>query len=148
MGDYEHANDMMTAAEEGAGLLATLPPPDGDARLLSVFSRSSVRIERVRLAVQHARPDEALAKGLRLSADIPPSWRTWLLLDVARAYADLGDAERAVRTLERLRQVAPAWMRQHTLAVAIVTDLWAGHARPPGLRSLAEFLGVAEAAQR
>jgi hypothetical protein len=103
-----------------------------------------VRIERVRLAVQHARPDEALrlAKGIRLSADIPLSWRTWLLLDVARAYADVGDAENAVRTLETLRRVAPAWMRQHTLAVAIVTDLWAQPRRPPGLRKLAEYLGV------
>jgi transcriptional regulator with XRE-family HTH domain len=144
MGRYDQASDMMTAAEEGAGRLATLPPPQDDGRMLSVFSRSSVRIERVRLAVQHARPDEALqlAKGLRLSADTPPSWRTWLLLDVARAYTDTGDAERAVRTLESLRRVAPLWMKQHTLAVAIVTDLQAGPSHPPGLRKLAEFLGV------
>ena len=140
MGNYEGARDVMTTAEDGAGRLAALPPPEGDARLLSVFSRSSVRIERVRLAVQHARPDEALelAKGLRLSSDIPPSWRTWLLLDVARAYTDMGDVEHAVRTLETLRRVAPQWMRQHTLAVAIVTDLWASSSRPPGLRKLAE----------
>jgi transcriptional regulator with XRE-family HTH domain len=145
MGNYDEARDMMATAEDGAGRLAVLPPPEDDGRMLSVFSRSSVRIERVRLAVQHARPDEALAlaKGIRLSADIPPSWRTWLLLDVARAYADIGDGENAVRTLETLRRVAPAWMRQHTLAVAIVTDLWAGPSRPPGLRKLAEFLGVA-----
>jgi transcriptional regulator with XRE-family HTH domain len=144
-GNYDEARDMMATAEEGAGRLATLPPPDGDGRLLSVFSRSSVRIERVRLAVQHERPEEALqlAKGMRLSRDIPPSWRTWLLLDVARAYADTGDAAGAVRTLETLRRTAPQWMRHHTLAVAIVADLWAGPSRPPGLRKLAEFLGVA-----
>jgi transcriptional regulator with XRE-family HTH domain len=144
MGNYDQARDMMTAAEEGAGRLALLPPPEDDGRLLSVFSRSSVRIERIRLAVQHARPDDALslAKGIRLSPDIPPSWRTWLLLDVARAYTDIGDTENAVRTLETLRRVAPAWMRQHTLAVAIVTDLWSGPSHPPGLRKLAEYLGV------
>jgi hypothetical protein len=34
-------------------------------------------------------------------------------------------------------------MAHHTLAVAIVGDLWAGSARPAGLRKLAEFLGVA-----
>jgi tetratricopeptide (TPR) repeat protein len=143
MGNYDQARDVMAVAEEGAGRLAALPP-EGDGRMLSVFSRSSVRIERVRLAVQHARPEEALAlaKGIRLSADIPPSWRTWLLLDIARAYADIGDAENAVRTLETLRRVAPAWMRQHTLAVAIVTDLWAGPSHPAGLRKLAEYLGV------
>ncbi|MET8111146.1 helix-turn-helix domain-containing protein [Streptomyces prasinus] len=142
-GDYDTASDMMATAEKATKRLAKLPPPT-DGKLVSVFSRSSVRIERVRLAVQHERPDKALqlAKGMRLSADTPPSWRTWLLLDVARAHTDLGDAEGAVRALTRLREVAPAWMRHHTLAVAIVSDLWAGPARPPGLRKLAEFLGV------
>ncbi|MFE2605758.1 helix-turn-helix domain-containing protein [Streptomyces mirabilis] len=143
-GDYDKASEMMTTAENATRRLATLPPP-ADGKMVSVFSRSSVRIERVRLAVQHARPEEALslAKGMRLSADTPPSWRTWLLLDVARAHADLGNAEGAVKALERLRQIAPAWMRHHTLAVAIVSDLWAGSSRPAGLRKLAEFLGVA-----
>lgn len=135
---------MMKTAERAADRLATLPPPV-DSKLVSVFSRSSVRIERVRLAVQHERPEEALdlAKGMRLSKDIPPSWRTWLLLDVARAHTDIGDAAGAVRALESLRRVAPAWMRHHTLAVAIVSDLRESSARPPGLRKLAEFLGVA-----
>lgn len=143
-GDYDTANDMMRTAEQAAGRLATMPPA-ANGKLVSIFSRSSVRIERVRLAVQHARPEEALrlARGMRLSADTPPSWRTWLLLDVARAYADVGDSEGAVRTLEKLHRVAPAWIRHHTLAVAIVNDLWTGPMRPPGLRKLAEFLGVA-----
>ncbi|MFE3606406.1 helix-turn-helix domain-containing protein [Streptomyces goshikiensis] len=141
--DYDTANTMMLTAEKGAGRLAKLPPP-ADGRLVSVFSRSSVRIERVRLAVQHERPEEALklSKGMRLSADIPPSWRTWLLLDVARAHTDVGDADGAVKTLEALRRVAPGWMRHHTLAVGIATDLWAGSARPAGLRKLVGFLGV------
>ncbi|WP_432123640.1 helix-turn-helix domain-containing protein [Streptomyces sp. C10-9-1] len=141
--DYDTANLMMRTAERAAGRLSTLPPPP-DGRLVSVFSRSSVRIERVRLAVQHERPEEALtlARGIRLSADTPPSWRTWLLLDVARAHTDVGDAEGAVKALESLRRAAPRWMRHHTLAVAIVTDLWAGSARPVGLRRLARFLGV------
>ncbi|TQF06777.1 helix-turn-helix transcriptional regulator [Kitasatospora acidiphila] len=144
-GDYDRSSEMMREAERGAGRLASLAPPV-DGKLVSVFSRSSVRIERVRLAVQHARPDEALqlAKGMRLSGDVPVSWRTWLLLDVARAYTDVGDPESAVRTLEKLRQIAPGWMRHHTLAVAIVSDLWAGPVRPPGLRALARFLQVAE----
>ncbi|MFJ7205368.1 helix-turn-helix domain-containing protein [Streptomyces sp. NPDC098789] len=143
--DYDTANLMMRTAERAADRMAKLPPPV-DGRLVSVFSRSSVRIERVRLAVQHERPGEALtlAKGIRLSADTPPSWRTWLLLDVARAHTDVGDAEGAVKALEALRRVAPAWMRHHTLAVAIVGDLWAGSARPVGLRKLAQFLGVTE----
>ncbi|MBU3870258.1 helix-turn-helix domain-containing protein [Streptomyces sp. 4503] len=143
-GDYEKANEMMVTAEDATRRLATLPQPE-DGKMFSVFSRSSVRIERVRLAVQHARPEEALnlAKGMRLSVDTPSSWRTWLLLDVARAHADLGNSEGAVKALERLRKTAPAWMRHHTLAVAIVSDLWAGPNHPPGLRRLAEFLGVA-----
>ncbi|MGK5447596.1 helix-turn-helix domain-containing protein [Streptomyces radiopugnans] len=142
-GDYDRANDMMTMAEQLAGRLSRMPNP-ADGRMLSIFSRSSVRIERVRLAVQHARPEEALAlaRGMRLSKDTPPSWRTWLLLDMARAHTDVGDANAAVKALESLRRVAPAWMRHHTLAVSIVSDLRAGTTRPPGLRKLAEFLGV------
>nr|WP_153426971.1 helix-turn-helix transcriptional regulator [Streptomyces alkaliphilus] len=144
-GNYESANEMMTTAEAATRRLATLPPP-ADGKMISVFSRSSVRIERVRLAVQHARPEEALAlaRGIRLSADTPPSWRTWLLLDLARAHTDLGHAEEAVRALHRLRRIAPGWMRHHTFAVSIVNDLCAGPTRPPGLRTLAEHLGIAD----
>ncbi|MFF3751959.1 helix-turn-helix domain-containing protein [Streptomyces sp. NPDC002018] len=144
-GDYDQADKMMRAAEKEAERVSTLPASQ-DNRMVSVFSKSSVRIERVRLAVQHGRPEDALklAKGMRLSKDTPPSWRTWLLLDVARAHTDLGDAEGAVKALESLRRVAPAWMRHHTLAVSIVRDLWELPARPPGLRPLAEFVGVAD----
>ncbi|MGK5546738.1 hypothetical protein ACSNOH_18705 [Streptomyces sp. URMC 127] len=113
-GDYDTANAMMRTAERAADRLAELPPPQ-DGRLVSVFSRSSVRIERVRLAVQHERPEEALAL-----------------------------AEGAVKALEALRRVAPAWMRHHTLAVSIVHDLWSRSTRPAGLRTLAQFLGITE----
>lgn len=142
-GDYEQASDMLKVAEAVAGRLATVPPPV-NSKLVSVFSHSAVRIERVRLAVQHGLPEEALflARGIRLSPDMPPSWQAWLMLDTARARTDIGDAEGAVRALQGLQRQAPQWMRHHTLAVAIVRDLWAGRARPPGLRKLAEILGV------
>ncbi|MFD7900108.1 helix-turn-helix domain-containing protein [Streptomyces sp. NPDC059743] len=143
--DYERADEMMRAAEKEAERVSKLPASE-DNRMVSVFSRSSVRIERVRLAVQHGHPAEALslAKGMRLSKDTPPSWRTWLLLDVARAHTDLGDAEGAVKALESLRRVAPAWMRHHTLAVSIIRDLWELPNKPQGLRPLAQFVGVAD----
>jgi transcriptional regulator with XRE-family HTH domain len=142
--DYDRADEMMRTAEKAAARLAKMPAPK-EGRLVSVFSKSSVRIERVRLAVQHERPEEALelARGMRLSKDTPPSWRTWLLLDVARAHTDVGNADGAVKALESLRRVAPTWMRHHTLAVAIVQDLWDLPNRPAGLRQIAEFLGVA-----
>ncbi|MYS12848.1 helix-turn-helix transcriptional regulator [Streptomyces sp. SID4982] len=144
-GDYERAAAMMETAEKEAARVSKLPEA-GDNRMVSVFSPSSVRIERVRLAVQYGHPQDALAlaKGMRLSKDTPPSWRTWLLLDVARAHTDTGDAAGAVKTLESLRRVAPTWMQHHTLAVAIVRDLWNLPNHPPGLASLAEFVGVRE----
>lgn len=144
-GDYERAAAMMETAEKEAARVAKLPD-GGDNRMVSVFSPSSVRIERVRLAVQYGHPQDALAlaKGMRLSKDTPPSWRTWLLLDVARAHTDTGDAAGAVKTLESLRRVAPTWMQHHTLAVAIVRDLWTLPNHPAELRALAEFLGVCE----
>ncbi|NEB96051.1 helix-turn-helix domain-containing protein [Streptomyces bauhiniae] len=144
-GDYERAAAMMGTAENEAARVSKLPEA-GDNRMVSVFSPSSVRIERVRLAVQYGHPQDALAlaKGMRLSKDTPPSWRTWLLLDVARAHTDTGDATGAVKTLESLRRVAPTWMQHHTLAVAIVRDLWSLPNHPPGLAALAEFLDVRE----
>ncbi|MBZ6252197.1 helix-turn-helix transcriptional regulator [Streptomyces olivaceus] len=144
-GDYDRAADLMAGAEKQAARVSKLPA-GSDSRMVSVFSPSSVRIERVRLAVQYGHPEDALtlAKGMRLSKDTPPSWRTWLLLDVARAHADTGDAEGAVKTLESLRRAAPTWMQHHTLAVAVVRDLWSLPNHPPGLRSLAEFLGVTD----
>ncbi|WPB95226.1 helix-turn-helix transcriptional regulator [Streptomyces malaysiensis] len=144
-GDYERASDMMVTAEKAAERLARMPKPQ-DGKLLSVFNKSSVRIERVRLAVQHERPSEALtlARGMRLSKDTPPSWRTWLLLDVARAHTDLGNGVGAVKALESLKRNAPAWMRHHTLAVAVVRDLRNWSSRPTGLKPIAEFLGVAD----
>ncbi|WP_242910903.1 helix-turn-helix transcriptional regulator [Actinomadura terrae] len=142
-GNYDRATEMMTIAERESKKLTKLPPVS-DGRAVSVFSRSSVRIERVRLAVQHGRPDEALtlADGIRLSRETPPSWRTWLLLDLARAHTDLGDALGAVHRLETLRRTAPAWMRHHTLAVSIIHDLSEISPCPPGLLRLAEFVGV------
>ncbi|MFF8657030.1 helix-turn-helix domain-containing protein [Streptomyces huasconensis] len=143
--DYTRAAELMAGAEVEAARVAKLPQ-GSDSRMVSVFSPSSVRIERVRLAVQYGHPEDALAlaKGMRLSKDTPPSWRTWLLLDVARAHTDLGDAAGAVKALEALRRVAPTWMQHHTLAVAIVRDLWALPNHPAGLRPLAEFLGVGD----
>lgn len=96
------------------------------------------------LSSTNGRPRLCLARGMRLSKDTPPSWRTWLLLDVARAHTDLGNGEGAVKALESLRRHAPAWMRHHTLAVAIVRDLWNWPSHPAGVRPLAQFLGIVD----
>ncbi|MEU3961934.1 helix-turn-helix domain-containing protein [Streptomyces buecherae] len=142
--DYETADEMMRTAEAAAKQLARIPEST-DGRFVGGFSRICVRIERVRLAAQYERPVEALdiARGMRLDRDVPPSWRSRLLLDVARAYTDVGDAAEAVRALQKLHRVAPAWLRHDTLAVSVVSDLWAAPNRQPGLRQLAAFLGVA-----
>ncbi|MFF3005226.1 helix-turn-helix domain-containing protein [Kitasatospora sp. NPDC057940] len=144
-GDYDGASEMLRTSEKVSGRLALMAPP-ADSRMVSIFSKSSVQIKRVRLAVQHARSGEALslAKNVRFDSEIPPSWRAWLFLDVARAHADLGDAAGAVAALERLQRTAPGWMRYHTLAVGIVSDLLAGSAHPPGLWKLARSLGIAD----
>jgi tetratricopeptide (TPR) repeat protein len=141
--DYEQASDIFDVAEGAAGRLATLPPAVY-SKMVSVFDRSAVRIERIRLAAQCGRSEQALAlaRSIRLSRETPPSWRSWLLLDMARAYTDIGDTEGAMRALRNAYRRNPQWMRHQSLAVAIVRGLWAGPARPVGLRKLAEFLGV------
>lgn len=141
-GDYDEAKSMMDVAEVAAGRIGPGVKPN---KMVSVFNTSAVKIEQVRLAVGFQRPAEAvaIAKSIRLGPDVPPTWRSWFYLDVARAKADLGDAAGAVRMLQRLKAESPEWMRHHVLAVSIVTDLrHNAHPQPEGLRSLADYLGV------
>lgn len=141
-GDYDQARDMMDVAEQAASRIGPQAKPN---KMVSVFNTSAVKIEQVRLAVGFQRPEEAveIAKGVRLGPEVPPTWRSWFYLDVARAKADLGDAAGAVRMLQRLKAESPEWMRHHVLAVSIVTDLrHNAHPQPAGLRGLADFLGV------
>lgn len=141
-GDYDQAKEVLDLAEHAAGRLDAQAVPN---KMVSVFNTAAVKIEQVRLAVNDKRAAEAveIAKTIRLGPDVPPTWRSWLLLDVARAKADLGDADGAVRSLQRLRREAPEWMRHHVLAVSIVTDLRNNaYPQPAGLRALADYLGV------
>lgn len=140
-GDYSQAKDVLAVAEAAAQRLGH----QRENKLVSVFNTTAVKIEQVRLAVGDHRPAEAIAiaKTIRLSKSVPPTWRTWLYLDIARAKADLDDGEGAVKALQHLRSESPSWIRHHTLAVSIVTDLQYRPGPPPhGLRSLADFLGV------
>ncbi len=140
-GDYSQAKDVMAVADAAAQRLGR----HRENKLVSVFNRTAVRIEQVRLAVGFHRPEEAvsIAQSIRLSKSVPPTWRTWLYLDIARAKTDLGDGAGAVKALQYIRAEAPSWMRHHTLAVSIVTDLrHRPGPQPPGLRALADFLGV------
>lgn len=153
----------MEVAEAEAVRVSKLSDGGGN-RMVSVFSPSSVRIERIGLAVQYGHPEDVLkpAKGMRLSQDTPPSWRTWPLLDVSRAHADIGDAAGAVKTLESLRRVAPTWMQHHALAgvppthrapegehgrglllVATLAESWDTEPLPWGKRVWAELHGRA-----
>jgi transcriptional regulator with XRE-family HTH domain len=141
-GDYNQARDVLRVAEGAAGRLGDRSELN---KMVSVFNTSAVKIEQVRLAVGFKRPAEAvsIAKGIRLGPDVPSTWRSWLLLDVARAKADLGDGTGAVRALQRLRADSPEWLRHHVLAVSIVTDLRrTARPQPAGLRALADYLGV------
>jgi transcriptional regulator with XRE-family HTH domain len=141
-GDYDQAKEVLDLAEHVAGRIGARSKPN---KMVSVFNTAAVKIEQVRLAVGDKRPAEAveIAKTIHLGPDVPPTWRSWLLLDVARAKADLGDATGAVRALQRLRAESPEWMRHHVLAVSIVTDLrHNAHPQPAGLRALADYLAV------
>jgi DNA-binding XRE family transcriptional regulator len=140
-GDYSQAKDVMAVAEAAAQRLGR----HRENKLVSVFNRTAVKIEQVRLAVGFHRPEEAvsIAQSIRLSKSVPPTWRTWLYLDIARAKTDLGDSAGAVKALQYIRSEAPSWMRHHTLAVSIVTDLrHRPGPQPHGLRALADFLGI------
>jgi transcriptional regulator with XRE-family HTH domain len=144
-GDYERAAAMMKAAEGEAARVSKLPAGgDNTWSVSSARRRSALNAFAWPSSTVTPQTPWPCRRACACRKTHPPSWRTWLLLDVARAHSDIGDAPGAVKTLESLRRVAPTWMQHHTLAVAIVRDLWALPNHPAGLHSLAEFLGVAD----
>ncbi|MFI1953509.1 helix-turn-helix domain-containing protein [Streptomyces xinghaiensis] len=117
-GDYERAAAMMAAAEKEAARVPKLPE-SGDNRMVSVFSPSSVRIERVRLAVQYGHPREALelAEGMRLSKDTPPSRRPVRAALAARGMEELTDDGALI--VSELVSNAVRHARSHAIRVTV-----------------------------
>lgn len=106
------ARDHLTEARRVADVMGA----DRDDYGLA-FGPSNVTLHEVSVAVDledgPAALDVVKQRGRQISRDIPASRRGHYWMDVARAYVLVGDREKALRSLQHARRVAPQLTRHH-----------------------------------
>ncbi|WP_433268973.1 helix-turn-helix domain-containing protein [Actinosynnema sp. CS-041913] len=109
------------------------------------FGPTNAGIAAVNAAVESERFEHALelVKTVPTNGWVSPTWRARHLLDVAIAHSELDQDEAATAQLLAAEQIAPEWMRYHTLSRQTVQEL-AERARrkQTPLLQLADRLGV------
>ncbi|WP_230688732.1 hypothetical protein [Micromonospora sp. WMMC415] len=73
---------------------------------------------------------------------LPAERRAAYLVDVARAYLQVGDLRGAARALVEADAVAPAEVRCRPLARTVIAEVARGHPAPPGVARLAGLVGL------
>jgi transcriptional regulator with XRE-family HTH domain len=138
---YDDARELLKVARAAAERIGE----DSTDRWTTVFGPTSVAMQAV--AVEAAAGEWgnvlSLAERVPLSGKTPVSWTVRFLLDVAHARVATYRDTDAVETLRTIRRLAPGWMRNHGLAVALVRELLERPTRPRGVVALADFLGIA-----
>ncbi|MFF0577371.1 helix-turn-helix domain-containing protein [Streptosporangium saharense] len=138
---FDTARDLLAVARAAAQRSGE----DSSNRWTSVFGPTAVAMQAV--AVEAAAGEWGsvlrLAKRVPLTGQVPDSWKSWFLLDVAYAQAQTYRDADSVETLRALRGVAPAWLRQSGLSKVVIRELLARPHRPRGIVALADFVGVA-----
>lgn len=113
----------------------------------SVFGPTTTAMTEVNNLVELGEMDEALRKASEIPASggAPPTWEARYLLNVAAAQVETSDNSGAVDTLWRAKEVAPEWIRYHTLGPGLVRELLGrnGNRRRERLHELASHLQVA-----
>ncbi|MFF0469452.1 helix-turn-helix domain-containing protein [Micromonospora zamorensis] len=141
-GDARRA-DALT--DRAAGVATNLRGYDDTHR--TSFGPIAVDLARVVLAAQRGEVDEALHRhsavirreGFRR---LPAEYRGAYLVDVARAYLQVGDLRGAARALVDADSVAPAEVRCRPLARTVIADVARGHPAPAGVARLATLVGL------
>jgi transcriptional regulator with XRE-family HTH domain len=89
------------------------------------FGPTNAGIAAVNAAVESERFEYALelVKSLPNNGWVSPTWRARHLLDVAIAHSELNQDEAATDRLLAAEQIAPEWMRYHTLSRQTVHEL-------------------------
>ncbi|GAA1313664.1 helix-turn-helix transcriptional regulator [Saccharothrix xinjiangensis] len=132
---------------EQAGRLATRLGRDGNIGF-SAFGPTNVRIHRVSAAVTTGDPHRVLTEAEHVDVtSLPPGLhgrQGRFHLDNAWAQAQLGEDPLAVIHLLETERVAPQLLRTHQPGRTLVRELMAReqHRKTPGLRSLAQRIGV------
>ncbi|MGC4750053.1 helix-turn-helix domain-containing protein [Micromonospora sp. DT201] len=141
-GEHRRADELIDRA---AGVAANLRGYDDTHR--TSFGPIAVELARVLSAAQRGDADEALHRHsavVRREAwrRLPAEYRGAYLVDVARAYLQVGDLRGAARALVDADSVAPAEVRCRPLARTVIADVARAQPAPAGVARLATLVGL------
>lgn len=141
-GEHRRAAEL---TDRAAGVAAHLRGYDDQHR--TGFGPVVVDLARVVLAAQRGDADEALRRHsavVRREAwrRLPAEYRGAYLVDVARAYLQVGDLRGAARALVDADSVAPAEVRCRPLARTVIADVARAQPAPAGVARLATLVGL------
>ncbi|WP_307847095.1 helix-turn-helix transcriptional regulator [Micromonospora sp. D93] len=141
-GDTRRADELIDRA---AGVAAGLRGYDDVYR--TSFGPVAVELARVLVAAQRGDAVEALQRHSTVVRReswrrLPAEYRGAYLVDVARAYLQVGDLRGAARALVDADSVAPAEVRCRPLARTVIADVARAQPAPAGVARLAALVGL------
>ncbi|MEU7843808.1 helix-turn-helix domain-containing protein [Micromonospora sp. NPDC049114] len=141
-GDACRADEL---TDRAAGVAADLRGYDDTHR--TSFGPIAVDLARVLSAAQRGDADEALQRHLAVVRReafrrLPAEYRGAYLVDVARAYLQVGDLRGAARALVDADSVAPAEVRCRPLARTVIAEIARATPAPAGVARLATLVGL------
>ncbi|MEU1360109.1 helix-turn-helix transcriptional regulator [Micromonospora zamorensis] len=141
-GDARRADEL---TDRAAGVATNLRGYDDTHR--TSFGPIAVDLARVLSAAQRGDADEALHRHLTVNRReafrrLPAEYRGAYLVDVARAYLQVGDLRGAARALVDADSVAPAEVRCRPLARTVIAEIARANPAPAGVARLATLVGL------
>ncbi|MET8366294.1 helix-turn-helix domain-containing protein [Micromonospora sp. NPDC005194] len=141
-GEHRRADEL---TDRAAGVAANLRGYDDQHR--TSFGPIVVEVARVVVAASRGDAAEAMRRHpaiVRREAwrRLPAEYRGAYLVDVARAYLQVGDLRGAARALVDADSVAPAEVRCRPLARTVIADVARAQPAPAGVARLATLVGL------
>ncbi|MFF0253310.1 helix-turn-helix domain-containing protein [Micromonospora zamorensis] len=141
-GEHHRADEL---ADRAARIAAGLRGYDDTHR--TNFGSIAVDLARVVVAAQRGDADEALQRHVTVIRReawrrLPAEHRGAYLVDVARAYLQVGDLRGAARALVDADSVAPAEVRCRPLARTVIAEIARANPAPAGVTRLATLVGL------
>ncbi|MFE9917763.1 helix-turn-helix domain-containing protein [Micromonospora sp. NPDC005553] len=141
-GEYRRADELTHRA---AGIAGSLRGYDDTHR--TSFGQVAVELARILVATQRGDAAEALRRHSAVVRRegwrrLPAEYRGAYLVDVARAYLQMGDLRGAARALVDADSVAPAEVRCRPLARTVIADVARAQPASAGVARLATVVGL------
>ncbi|MGN9778437.1 helix-turn-helix domain-containing protein [Micromonospora sp. H33] len=141
-GDAHRADEL---TERAAGIAAQVRAGDDPHR--TGFGPAAVELARVVAAVELGNAGGAVHRHATVTQReawrrLPAEHRAAYLVDVARAYLQIGDLRGAARALVEADAVAPAEVRCRPLARTVIAEVARGHPAPAGVARLSTLVGL------